>query len=260
LKSKSLDSEWMFEKGLLFPLVSGTDIRRYAPLPQRQFVLFPYKVQDAVELISMEELSSVYPKTAAYLLANRQRLADREKGRLDDAHWQGYVYLKNMKRQSHVKLTVPRLVNRLFASLDNAGTHFLDNVDVGGITIKPEYRATQLHYVVGIINSRLMGWYFPLISAPFRGGYMSANKQFLSQLPIYLIDFSKPAEKAKHDKMVSLVESMLKLHKEKVGARLGQEKAVLQQQIEATDAQIDRLVYDLYGLMEDEIKIVESAT
>ena len=40
---------------------------------------------------------------------------------------------------------------------------------------------------------------------------------------------------------------------------MGQGKAVLQQQIEATDAQIDRLVYDLYGLTEDEIKIVEAA-
>jgi hypothetical protein len=32
---------------------------------------------------------------------------------------------------------------------------------------------------------------------------------------------------------------------------------MLQRQIQATDAQIDRLVYELYGLTEDEIKIVE---
>ena len=32
---------------------------------------------------------------------------------------------------------------------------------------------------------------------------------------------------------------------------------MLQMQIEATDAQIDKLVYDLYGLTEDEIKVVE---
>jgi hypothetical protein len=33
----------------------------------------------------------------------------------------------------------------------------------------------------------------------------------------------------------------------------------LQRQIDATDAQIDKLVYDLYGLTEEEIKIVEEA-
>jgi len=35
---------------------------------------------------------------------------------------------------------------------------------------------------------------------------------------------------------------------------------VIQRQIEATDAEIDRLVYDLYGLTKDEIAIVEGAT
>jgi hypothetical protein len=34
----------------------------------------------------------------------------------------------------------------------------------------------------------------------------------------------------------------------------------LQRQIDATDAQIDRLVYDLYGLTEEEIAIVEGAS
>jgi len=35
------------------------------------------------------------------------------------------------------------------------------------------------------------------------------------------------------------------------------EKERLKREIASTDAQIDRLVYELYGLTEDEIKIVE---
>ncbi len=38
------------------------------------------------------------------------------------------------------------------------------------------------------------------------------------------------------------------------------DKTTLQRQIDATDTEIDRLVYDLYGLTEAEIKIVEDAT
>jgi len=34
---------------------------------------------------------------------------------------------------------------------------------------------------------------------------------------------------------------------------------VLERQIAATDRQIDQLVYQLYGLTDDEIKLVESA-
>ena len=57
--------------------------------------------------------------------------------------------------------------------------------------------------------------------------------------------------------MVALVESMLSLHKLAAAARLPQDKDMFQRRIAATDAQIDRLVYELYGLNTEEIKIVE---
>ena len=38
------------------------------------------------------------------------------------------------------------------------------------------------------------------------------------------------------------------------------DRQLYQRQIEATDRQIDRLVYELYGLTEEEIEIVEGAT
>jgi hypothetical protein len=37
-------------------------------------------------------------------------------------------------------------------------------------------------------------------------------------------------------------------------------KDVIQRQIDTTDQQIDRLVYGLYGLTDDEVRIVEEAT
>ena len=52
---------------------------------------------------------------------------------------------------------------------------------------------------------------------------------------------------------------MLALHKQFAAANTPNEKAMLQRQIDATDAQIDALVYALYGLTEEKIKIVEGA-
>ncbi|MBU0617390.1 MAG: hypothetical protein KKI02_06720 [Planctomycetes bacterium] len=43
-------------------------------------------------------------------------------------------------------------------------------------------------------------------------------------------------------------------------AKTPHEKSALQRQIDTTDRQIDQLVYELYGLTDDEIKIVEEAT
>jgi len=261
LKSKALNTEWTFEKGILFPLVSGTDVNRYRELPERQYILFPYKVDDvSVQLIELDVISKIYPKILAYLMENKKRLEEREKGKMRGPHWYGYIYLKNMTRQSIKKLCVPRLVESLYATYDTEGKHFLDNVDVGGITLKTPYQEEELVYLLGLLNSKLLRWYFPFVSAPFRGGWMSANRQFLSQLPIRIINFSDPADKARHDRMVKLVEQILSLHKQLASAKTPDDKTRLQRQIDATDHQIDRLVYELYGLTDRDIQIVEDRT
>ncbi len=44
----------------------------------------------------------------------------------------------------------------------------------------------------------------------------------------------------------------------RIGAvKTPQERTMLQRQIDATDKQIDQLVYQLYGLTEEEIRIIE---
>ena len=99
---------------------------------------------------------------------------------------------------------------------------------------------------------------FPFVTAPFRGGWLSANRQFLSQLPIRAIDFADTADCKRHDTLVELVQRMLDMHKEQAkfqGGSSAQEN--FQRQIDATDKQIDALVYELYGLSDAEVRIVE---
>ena len=50
---------------------------------------------------------------------------------------------------------------------------------------------------------------------------------------------------------------MFELQKKHHDARMDRDKELYEQQIKLVDTQIDRLVYDLYGLMEEEIKVVE---
>ena len=72
-----------------------------------------------------------------------------------------------------------------------------------------------------------------------------------------------PSDSNKEDmleRIVSLAESMLHLHKQLASAKTTHDKTVIQRQIDATDKQIDQLIYQLYGLTDEEIQIVESAT
>jgi hypothetical protein len=80
----------------------------------------------------------------------------------------------------------------------------------------------------------------------------------LKSLPIPTTD--PPDRKVLHDGVVSLVDQMLALNAQLVAAKTDHEKAVLQRQIDATGRKIDELVYELYGLTDEEIRIVEEET
>ncbi len=258
LKSEALDAVWTFEKEIVFPIVSGTDVNRYSPLPNRQYIVFPYQVKDEVAaLIDFGTLSRHFPKAAKYLLKNKDRLTSRERGKFKGDEWYRFGRNQNIGIQNRIKLCIPRLVTCLQAAYDCDGSHFLDNVDVNGITIKQKFKEQGLSYLLGLINSKLLSWFFPFVSATFRGGWLSANRQFLSQVPIRTIDLSNPTDKALHNQMISLVERMLDIHKQLAKTKDPQTKTILQRQIETTDRKIDQLVYELYDLPDKEIKIVE---
>ena len=69
-----------------------------------------------------------------------------------------------------------------------------------------------------------------------------------------------PPDKAGHDRMVALVDRMLGLHRRLAAAKRDDDRTCLHRLINATDRKIDNLVYELYALTPDEIRIVEEAT
>jgi hypothetical protein len=91
-------------------------------------------------------------------------------------------------------------------------------------------------------------------STNLRGGYIKFSKQYIENAPIPAVDVEKA------DRMVTLVSSMLPLHQQLAAAVSEAQRTVLDRQIAATDAEINRLVYGLYGLTAEEIALVEAET
>ncbi len=113
----------------------------------------------------------------------------------------------------------------------------------------------DLRYLLGLVNSRMVNRYFWLSL----GGGLHVYPELVRNLPIRLINFSDPADKARHDQMVTMVDEMLALQKEYAVAERDKEgsRHELKGRIDRLDAAIDRQVYELYGLSDEEIKIVE---
>ena len=114
-------------------------------------------------------------------------------------------------------------------------------------------------YLLGLLNSSVSFFLFRSVLPKLRGDFYEPSYIYFKDFPIRTIDFSDPVDVARHDRMVSLVEQMLALHKQLPQAQTPHEKTALQRRIEATDGQIDALVYELYGLTQEEIEIVEAA-
>jgi len=120
---------------------------------------------------------------------------------------------------------------------------------------------TSLEYILGLLNSKLINFYHQKrFLDEFKMRFQKILIRDCKRFPIRTINFDDPADVAQHDQIVSLVDQMLELNKNLAGSKVPQTTDMLRRQIESTDRQIDQLVYKLYDLTEEEIKIVESET
>ncbi len=123
----------------------------------------------------------------------------------------------------------------------------------------PKLKDYDLRFILGLMNSRLMDLAYAFMNPEKGEALAEVKKQHVEHLPIRPINFADSTDKALHDKIVPLVAQMLSLNKQLSGAKTDHEKTSLQRQIDSTDRQIDRLVYELYELTEEEIRIVEGS-
>jgi len=112
-------------------------------------------------------------------------------------------------------------------------------------------------YIVGLLNSSLMWYYYK--SLIFGG--LSIHPEDIRNLPIRKIDFMKSEELKIHNDLANLVDKMLSLNKRisEIGDKQTNERAKIEEEIEKTDNEIDETVYKIYGITENEKKIIEAS-
>lgn len=208
--SRHTEQEYELEPALLKPLISGEHVSRYGRLSTNEWLLYPYDLEEAsADLIPASDMSAKYPRVWAYLKETEAVLRGRENGKMDHDRWYAFGRSQNIDKQENTKLVVPRLVERLGVTYDPAGRFYLDNVDVNGVILKDDH---DPHYVLAVLNSSLIAHIFSQGSVPFRGNWLSANRQFIEPLPIRMIDPSDPDEVAQHDALITLAQRMLDLN------------------------------------------------
>ena len=225
---------------------SNSDIQRYDIRNRKEVLLY---IEDVA---SFDDLPLGLRN---HLLISESELKDRAAFKRGNCEWWRFTWPLHREFYSRHRIVCPYLAaeNRFAWVQDNCFIGLTDTT-VCFENNQPE----SLKYILGLLNSRLLTSRFRSIGKLKSGGIYEYFWNSISKLHIRRIDFSKPSEKALHDKLVGLVEKMLALTARIRDAGLESERETLRNAAAATDGQIDALVYELYGLTPEEIAVVEA--
>jgi hypothetical protein len=256
---------------LIKPFLVGKDIKRYGTTGRgRYLILIPkgwtreqmshsreggnpettgFRVKPGMtETGAWRWFSENYPSLTAHL----EPFMEKGKKRYDKGeYWWELRTCDYYAEFEKPKIILPDISVRGNFTLDENGGYFSANTTY--------IISNNDKYLLGILNSSLMTFYYMHSFAAYRGGFLRFFTQYLEKLPIHTIDFNNPTEKAIHDKLVSLVDRMLELHKKKNSLPPSAEREKIEREIAVMDEKIDEIVYGLYGMTEEERKIIEKA-
>jgi hypothetical protein len=239
------------------PFLMGRDINRYqSPVIDKYLLFIPWHFPlhndpsvSGASLNAEAFFKRDYPAIYNHLLTFKSKLTARASDETG-IRYEWYAlqrfrpeYYHEFEKQKIVYIDIAREPKFIF---DDKGTY----TDMTLFFIP-----TTDFYLLGVLNSSTSWFYLKhkcsVLGDPAKHGRLRLKTIYMKDLPIPSVNSDY------RDRMVSLVEQMLFLHKHLQEARTPHEKTGLQRQIEATDCQIDALVYELYGLTEEEIRIVE---
>ncbi len=163
------------------------------------------------------------------------------------------VHLNEAVYRIKPKLLLRQTADSLVAAIDYRGIWFGRSV-IAILLNSDQYR---LEYLLGLMNSAYLNHlYHELVHEKGRV-FAQVKLSKLNQLPIRTIDFADSADSSQHERMVQLVQQMTYILERSASARTAQERVALRRQADATQRQIDQLVYELYGLTDAEIANIE---
>ncbi len=239
LTRKKLIKENPDAKEIIKPFLNGREIKSFQILWKNQFLIYTYHGVNIKKYPAIERHLQSF-KTKLQNRATKQRWYELQQPQLAFA-----------KYMDGPKIIFPDIATEPRFALDDAGfyssntTYFIPLKDL---------------YLLALLNSKVGEFYFKKVCAGLEGKnetYLRFFGQYLEGFPVRMVDLSDSVDKALHDQVVSLVERMLATKGELNKAKTESETTRLERECEALERQIDQAVYELYGLTEEEIKVVE---
>ncbi len=143
--------------------------------------------------------------------------------------------------------------DRIFGTMDNNQFY----VDQSVYILYPKKEQTNLSYLLGIVNSKMIYYLFSKTFSDRKETFPKIKGVQLSEFPIKKIENKNKAEVEYQNEIIKFVNQLLQLNQQKAETKLATQVSQLQGKIEYCENRINEIVYQLYELTEAEIKIIE---
>ncbi|MBD3329169.1 N-6 DNA methylase [Candidatus Dojkabacteria bacterium] len=253
--SKQLDKRVKIEKGLCKLFLKGQDVHRYEYLKPDKVVIFPYLIDNEdADLMSLDYIKKNFPQGYGYLLENKKDLEDRENGRMRHENFYAYIYPKSLIEFQHRRIITPEISNNCNLTVKENDITF--TTKVYGFKFYQKYNFDDLFFIA-ILNSPVLWFFLSQTGYVLRGGYYTFKTSYLNPFPMPDLDINNKQFKKTHDELVDFVHTQLELNKSLKDISSDSKRDVIRKKISDTDQRVNELVYKLYGLTKEEIKIIE---
>jgi len=236
--SNASESVVQIETDLVKPFVKPEDTKKYQLIPDKYFVVFPYHLKNGIASpMSLEYIKNNFPLGYRYFKEHEGILRKRENRRFDnDNEWFLFSRKQGINGVEKMKIITPEITNSTNMTLDEG--KFYHSVGCYSYILSNSNEIDYKYYL-GVLNSSVMWFFLKNTGNVLRGGYFRFKTKYLEPFPLPNVSIDQKAQ------IIKIVDEILKTKKKSDSNTLQLEN------------KIDRLVYQLYGLTEEEIKIVE---
>jgi len=229
---------------ILKPFLGGRDIKRYQPLKcDKYLILFPKGFTNSLKPKSQNPwkwMQENYPIIAKHLEPFQSKCEKRsDKG---DYWWElrACEYYSDFESP---KIMLPDIAIKMQATYDVE--HFYC---VNTAYIIP----TEEKFLLAILNSKLIHYYYSKICSSIRGGYLRFIRQYLEAIPIV-------ATCKNNTTINEIVDKILQINKELYITKLQTSQVQIESKISFLEDKLNSLLYSEYGLSKNEIQVIEKS-
>jgi hypothetical protein len=231
------------------PFLAGRDVKRYeTPSSKNYLILFPRgftNLNGKNPRNAWNWLYDNYRGIAEYLEQFKEKAEKRfDKG---DYWWElrACDYYNEFEKP---KIIYPNILKKPEFTFDTKGWYTNQKCFIIPVEDK---------YLLGLLNSKLMNYFFEKFLPKLRGGFFEPSYVIFKNFPVRTIDSKITKEKKLHLEIITSVNELLNLYNDKNVQILQTRIDMISSKIIYLENKINEIFYQLYDLSKDEIQIIE---